>query len=376
MNSKKENETKIKDAFQKAKADAEKIWNLVSEDIKEPEPLLLYQGNPVIFKNTIIMIQGKSGVHKSRLSSSLASILVCEDNSKELLGFRNASQCENLIIYCDTERNINYQLPAVIKQIISDADTDLETLKSKFAILPLMNTRRTERTLVMGEQFKELRANKTSGKFHFVIVLDIISDLVGNFNDVEDVMSLVDLINNAINTIDITFILVIHENPGSQDKARGHLGTELNNKASTVFQLSESSIGTFKLKMLKSRSTPIYGELMLRFDETVNNLVLLTNSFTEVFAVDSEISKLREVLSQNFFTVIEKKDLYKIIQQRLNWKERKIDDKLKKLMDLGAYVETTTGKYLLSKLRGKTTNYFLEIADTLENEGEELEIAI
>lgn len=348
----------IKNAFMDAKADAEKIWKFAIEETKEPDPLLFYQDKPVIFKNSIVLVQGKSGVHKSRLTSSLASLLVADDCSKELLGFKSTSEGKNQLIYCDTERNIAYQLPVVIKQIARDAELDIDTLKSKFTILPLMNTQRPDRTRVMNEQFKELRKEETTADSHFIIVLDIISDLVSNFNDVPDTMSLVDLINKAINTIDVTFILVIHENPGSIDKARGHLGTELSNKASTVFQISESTMeGIFKLKMLKSRSTQKYEDIMLQYDSSVNNLVVVTDGITNIKASDPEVLKLCESLAKKLFTTMERNDLIIYLEKDLNWKERKIEDKLKKVIDLGIIIGTSQGNAILTKERGKTAQY-------------------
>ena len=348
----------IKNAFMDAKADAEKIWKFAIEETKEPDPLLFYQDKPVIFKNSIVLVQGKSGVHKSRLTSSLASLRVADDCSKELLGFKSTSEGKNQLIYCDTERNIAYQLPVVIKQIARDAELDIDTLKSKFTILPLMNTQRPDRTRVMNEQFKELRKEETTADSHFIIVLDIISDLVSNFNDVPDTMSLVDLINKAINTIDVTFILVIHENPGSIDKARGHLGTELSNKASTVFQISESTMeGIFKLKMLKSRSTQKYEDIMLQYDSSVNNLVVVTDGITNIKASDPEVLKLCESLAKKLFTTMERNDLIIYLEKDLNWKERKIEDKLKKVIDLGIIIGTSQGNAILTKERGKTAQY-------------------
>lgn len=352
---------KTKSDFKQAKSDAEKIWDLVSEETKEPEPLFSYQKNPVIFKNTIVLVQGKSGTHKSRLSSSLASLLVTDDRCKQLLGFQKASDDEVTLVYCDTERNITYQLPEVLKQILKDADIELDKLRSRFAILPLMNISRTNRINVMGEQFKELKQDKKNEDRHFVIVLDIVSDLIANFNDVEQTMTLIDLMNQAINTMDITFIVVIHENPGSVDKARGHLGTELNNKASTVFQISEQEKDCFKLKMLKSRITEKYSEVILRFDACLNNLVVVTDMQENFRLTDPNTFKLCQVLSENFFVTKNREDILKMLIGKLSWKERKIEGLLKKLIEERTEIQTPLGIAHLSKDRGKTAVYHMTL---------------
>ena len=58
------------------------------------------------------------------------------------------------------------------------------------------------------------------------MVVDVTTDCIRDFNRSDDSLELIDLMNEAINTYDVTFLYLIHENPGAS-KARGHLGTEL-----------------------------------------------------------------------------------------------------------------------------------------------------
>ncbi|MEO7046828.1 MAG: hypothetical protein ABI091_16110 [Ferruginibacter sp.] len=364
----------ISEGFQKAKNDSEKIWKLVSEELKEPEPLLSYRGNPVIFKNSIVLIQGKTGVHKSRLTSSLTTLLISDDIEKSLLGFKNVSPHKNFVIYCDTERNISFQLPAVIKQIVTDSNLSIEQVKENFQILPLTNTNRSVRTRIMGKQFEEIKINKNKGK-HIVVILDIVTDFIADFNSVGDTLSLTDLINQAINTYDVTFFIVIHENPNGNDKARGHLGTELSNKASTTFQMSESEIkDVFKVKMLKSRSTKKYDELLLKFDSTVNNLVVVNDPAIQLRAYNPEIFTLMKTIVDLSFDTINREELLKELITLLGWKERKIESYLKKVIIGQIEIETLKGKALLRKTRGKSTEYhmdYLELDDLESNNDQE-----
>ncbi|CAN5664692.1 hypothetical protein BH10BAC2_BH10BAC2_02140 [soil metagenome] len=352
---KKEFEKHLELEFGKAKMDADKIWKLVTEDLQAPEALLNYQGNPLVFKNAMIMIQGKTGSHKSRLASAFASVLISEDPNLSLLGFTKASQLPVTVLYIDTERNINYQLPIAIRQILLDTGLDLETLKEKFTILPMMNVVRTFRTNVMGRQFSSL--DKKDEKKHYVIFLDIVSDFVSDFNSVTDTFTLTDILNGATNTFDITFIVILHENPGAE-KARGHLGTELSNKSSTVFQISETEAPDIvRVKILKSRNTRKFTEILLKFDESVNNLVIVDDVSVQLMATDPEMIKLKNVLGRQVFSKIGRKDLLDFVQKNLDWKERKIEDKLKKMVDLGIRIENIFGTAILKKLRGKTTEY-------------------
>lgn len=344
-------------AYKRTKQDAEKVWSLVNEEVQEPEPLLLYKNQPVIFKNTMVMVQGKSGTHKSRLAAAIASLMLSNDPNRELLGFKNGSMCELRLIYCDTERNLNYQLPTVVRQIMHDSDLSFEELQNKFSIFPLMNVRRHLRTNVIGREFRELKKNL---KTHCVVILDIVSDLVSDFNSVQSTFLISDAINEMINTDDITFIAVIHENPNSIDKARGHLGTELSNKASTIFQIAESNVkDVYSVKMLKSRSTERYEEVLLKFDKSINNLVVVTDTDLIMDAADPDVLKIARVIGEKNFTTIERPELISYISEKIGWKERKIEEKLKKIIDLGIQIETLFGPATLSKTRGRTTEYEL-----------------
>lgn len=369
---KNEFEKHLEEQFSTAKMDAEKIWELVTEDLQEPEALLNYQGNPLVFKNAMIMIQGKTGSHKSRLASAFASVLISSVPDLNLLGFSKASQSPITVIYIDTERNINYQLPIAIRQILFDTGLDIETLKDKFKILPLMNVLRSVRTEIMGKQFKEV--NKTGKKGHYVIFLDIVSDFVSDFNNVQDTFKLTDVLNGATNLFDITFIVVLHENPGAE-KARGHLGTELSNKSSTVFQISETETPDIvRVKILKSRSTKKFAEVLLKFDESVNNLVIVDDVTLQLKATDPEMIKLTKVLGSQVFSKIGRQELLDFIQKNLDWKERKIEDKLKKMVELGIRVENMFGTAIIRKIRGKTTDYeFIYIDSENSTEIKEVE---
>ena len=346
----------IQDEFDKAKKDADIVWRLVSSELEEPEALLNYKGNPVIFKNSTVMIQGQTGTHKSRLATSLVSLLVSKDPGLNLLGFTKATLDHPIIIYIDTERNIKYSLPIAIRQVLNESGLDVETLRKQFNILPLVNVTRTYRTETMGKQFQEIN-NINGQKNHFVVFLDIVSDFIPDFNNVIGSLQLTDLLNTASNSFDLTFVVVLHENPGGE-KARGHLGTELSNKASTILQISQSEVNeVFKLKIRKSRSTEKYSEVLLKFDPTVNNLRVVDDEKLGLEASDPDMIKLCTALGNKEFTSIERQALIEYLIYSLRWSQRKIEDKLKKLVSEGIKFESLFGIAILTKNRRKTTEY-------------------
>ena len=92
-------------------------------------------------------------------------------------------------------------------------------------------------------------------------------------------MELIDLMNMAINEHNVIFLCLIHENPKS-DKARGHFGTELMNKASTVMQVgfekdaSQNNTSIIRVKYLKCRSTARHNPFYIKYSSEAKGLIL------------------------------------------------------------------------------------------------------
>jgi hypothetical protein len=68
------------------------------------------------------------------------------------------------------------------------------------------------------------------------VVIDGIRDLITSINDEAEASNIASKLLKWTEEYNIHIVVVLHENPGS-DKARGHIGTELMNKAETVIAL-------------------------------------------------------------------------------------------------------------------------------------------
>jgi hypothetical protein len=366
----------IKNSLKKAKENAEHIWSLLDEEIEEPVSMINYQGNPLIYENTLIMVQGKEGTHKSRLAAALATLFVAK-NPDTILGFSKTIDLQIPILYIDTERNKHHQLPVMLKQIMTDSKLTKEELRSKFTILPFSEIMRNDRLEVMAEQYKDLNTSVLNSLSNtLVIILDIVSDFIGDFNNLQMTYALTDILNSSTNGFNITYIVVLHENPGQTDKARGHLGTELANKASTVLQISATEMkDVYKINIKKSRMTEKYRPILLKFDKDVNNLVVLSDSELSDKIEDPDSFRLCEALAFNNFMTIEKKDLMEFLTIELNWSERKIHDKLSHLISTKKEFETYYGRAYLTKSRTKTALYELELLDNSKQLYENIELS-
>jgi hypothetical protein len=257
-----------------------------SKSVVFSKPILVRGEDAIIYPKTINLIQGKSGVHKSRLAEAICSTVLnrspFQDNP---LGLEVNGNTEFTVCYVDTERNLTEQFPYAIQQIQTKAGYAITDNPPHFHYVTLLDFARDERYSAMTEYLDWVRKQ---AKGHLFVVLDVISDCIGNFNQVNESLELVDAMNRAINSYDVTFVCVIHENPGNgSEKARGHLGTELNNKASTVMQVgfersrNGDRTDLIKLSFLKCRASKAHDPIYLQYCAESKGLILADNELLQ-----------------------------------------------------------------------------------------------
>lgn len=262
-----------------------KLRELKANDILFASPIIKQGENALIFPRTINVIQGQAGVHKSRLAEIFCSAILKKLECKnDLLGFQKASILSNYtVVYVDTERNLSDQYPYALQTIQLKAGYTKEEHPINFEYISLVQIERSKRFPVLDEYLNFIRKNTDN---HLFIVLDVSTDCIADFNKTDISMQLIDLMNMSINEYNVTFLCVIHENPRSE-KARGHFGTELMNKASTVMQVgyedpTQEDTDIIRVKYLKCRSTAKHSPFYIKYCKEVKRLV---------FADVSEVSK-------------------------------------------------------------------------------------
>jgi len=294
--------------IQRILATKDKLKNRKASSIKFSDPILYQNENPVFFPNTINVIQGQAGVHKSRLAETICSSLIkLPECTNSLLGFYNSEQSEKYsILYVDTERNLNEQLPFALQSIQMKAGYKREEHPSEFDYISLLEFDRKERFTVLNKYLTHYRT-KYKDRPTF-IVLDVSTDCIEDFNKSDKSMELIDHMNLAINEHNVIFLCLIHENPGSE-KARGHFGTELINKSSTVMRVDferDNKVATdvIQVKYLKCRSTARHEPFYIKYSEEEKGLVLVDNYEIENIKQNrqqtAKIGDIIEYISVNF----------------------------------------------------------------------------
>ncbi len=283
----------------------EKLKERKSTEIKFSAPVLKQGDNGVIFKNTINVLQGQQGSHKSRLAELIcAALLKLHDCDTELLGFNRTNYDANYtVVYVDTERNLTEQFPYALQSIQLKAGYKITDHPPNFKYISLLEISRIERFKALNEYLEYIRKSSNSPVF---IVLDVSTDCIEDFNRTDKSMELIDLMNMTINQYDVIFLCLIHENPKT-DKARGHFGTELMNKASTAMQVGfekdsqQNDTDIIRVKYLKCRSSARYTPFYFKYSLEEKGLVLADK--TEVNDVIN--GRKHKVLEKDFIDFVE-----------------------------------------------------------------------
>ena len=357
------------DKLQRLLASQQKIKENKGKPISFSQPILWQKDNPVFFPKTINVIQGKAGVHKSRLAETVcAALLKTPDSNRDLLNFKTNILTRYAVCYVDTERNLSDQLPYSLQQIQLKAGYGIEENPYGFDYISLLEFAREERFDMLNIYLEHIRKQFP---MHLFIVLDVITDCVFNFNDTKDSMKLIDMMNQSINRYDVTFLCLIHENPGNTDKARGHLGTEILNKASTVMQIGfekdaqNHNTDLIKVAYLKCRSSKKHDPFHVQYSDAEKGLILADlNTIQETMDSRNQKAALDETIELIGRLLMEPMSKTNLIEQlcfEMDCKERTVEARLKSILTLKLAVPDQNGlaKLLCKRQDGKEVIYYL-----------------
>ena len=351
--------------FQAMKATEEFLKKRKREEIKLQEPIFSQNGVPLIFPNSIVLLQGKHGSHKSRVAASFASAGLNDTGCGTIpLGLEVTKEGMH-VVYIDTERNLSTQLPIAIQKIQEHACLPREIDPENFSYTSVVNVKRGNRYDAIVEFIQDIR-DKVGEEKHLLIVIDVISDLVITFNDPAESLILADYCNDLINSENCTIITVLHENPGkSNEKARGHLGSELANKASTILQVSTVTgvPGTVKVAVQKSRNTAIPEPIYAAYDEATGGLKPIDPSILGLPkaspGLKADLNSVVEYLGNNLPEAKLRKDLFDSMMNHFNCGIRTIEPKISEIIMNNVLIPTVAGDMVLSKEKKSDGVYYL-----------------
>lgn len=228
------------------------ITKYAAQEVVFSPPLITLGGAVgVIRPRTINLIQGKMGSHKSRLAEYMAALCLSKVGcDTDFLGFaRTVNAPPIAVLYIDTERNKTEEFPYAIQNIRRLAGYPKGHELPGLHVWSLKDVPDRKQRLPAVKACVEMSRELLRDQ-HLVIILDVVTDCIKNYNDESEALHLFDWLGQLCEDQDVTVLGVIHENPGNSEnpKARGHAGTEGANKSSCVMQIGFEKEKTNPLK--------------------------------------------------------------------------------------------------------------------------------
>jgi archaellum biogenesis ATPase FlaH len=218
----------IKDMLPEDPRDDIRIYKVtLGKEYPQPETLLTFYGVGVLSKGGISLVQAKKKSGKSYFCTWMMACLASPGYAASTgIAERHRHTRTDVIVYIDTEQE-EPRTQRVLSRITQIVGGDVDVRETVHAY----NVRSLHAKDRMDVVRKAIDRHKPS-----VVVIDGIRDMVRNINSEEESTDVMDQLLALSTNPKCHIVCVLHENKGS-DHARGHLGTELGNKAETVFRV-------------------------------------------------------------------------------------------------------------------------------------------
>lgn len=201
----------------------------VTEKYDFPQEIVQIDGITIA---TLGNFSASTGKPKSKKTFNVSAIVASALSGKEVLKYKaNLPECKNKILYIDTEQS-KCHCHKVLHRILSLAGmpTDQENDRIEFFVLREY-THDQRRDIIRWALHEETNIG--------LVVIDGIRDLIHDINSPSESLDIINELMRWSSYYELHIHTVLHLNKGD-DNTRGHVGTELNNKAETVLQISKN----------------------------------------------------------------------------------------------------------------------------------------
>ena len=215
--------------------DYENIWQKslihVTDEFTLP-PVVLQAGEAII--GTLGNFSVSTGKAKAKKTFNVSAIVAAALINGQVLEYRASfPESKRTILYFDTEQS-PYHCQLVMQRILRLAKLpiDKESQNLKFSHLRAIADPNERREIIRYAIYHTPNLG--------LVVIDGIRDLMLDINNSTEATKLVGDLMQWTSEQNIHIQTVLHLNKGD-DNARGHIGTELNNKAETVLQVTRDN---------------------------------------------------------------------------------------------------------------------------------------
>lgn len=202
-----------------------------SEEYPDPPTILSSYGIPVLTQGDFSAVVGQAGTRKSWFCLLLAGCYLSEGRFPESSPFETEGK-PRLLLWIDTEQGASRVARTQRRLSRAVGDTD-----GKYMFFSMREFEAPTR--LMATAYLIIRYKPA------LVIIDGIADLMNDPNDVLESALLRQFLLSITSRYNNHIIAVIHSNEKSLvDKARGHVGSELARKASTMFNLTSEGVST------------------------------------------------------------------------------------------------------------------------------------
>jgi hypothetical protein len=305
-------------------------------EIKELEPTLYIGGSLFGAKGELSFISGKAKAGKTSIATIIIASCLTQSPQFDSLSIESVF-CENQpIIYIDTE-----QSKASSKKIVERVCKLLHTSKQpeNLKIFNLRSTSIEDRKKYIQEMFETFTSP-------YLVFIDGLGDLVKSANDEKEANEIIQLFANYAEKYHTSIVLFLHETH-TNEKMRGHLGSEAERKCFATISISKDrakQIHSIKPKYF--RDCKDFEDIIFRFDEEAKAMVSLKGSDYQNASKDEnreqEFWHLGSLLKPD--EKISSKELLNRVMNYTRLKERSSKDKIQKMVSIGVITKEEISK--------------------------------
>jgi hypothetical protein len=202
----------------------------------KPPIIFKLQGQQISTPGNLCAISAQAKAGKSSVLSAMLAALLSADTgvtAPDTLSFEGLTSKGKAVLVFDTEQS-EYDAWRPISRASLRLEKPLEQLPENYRIYRTRDFTMAERKTLLEAELTQ--AEKECGGIH-ALFIDGIADFCKSINDEGEAFTLVEDLMGLSVKYNCAIVLVVHENPGTNTKMRGHLGSQIERKAETTLRV-------------------------------------------------------------------------------------------------------------------------------------------
>ncbi|WPP47962.1 AAA family ATPase [Catalinimonas niigatensis] len=259
-------------------------------DVPDPIPSIYVGGKIFCCKGEFGVLGGKQKAGKSSVLVQFAASALIKDTPDKI--DRNPISCSYAqnkpVIYIDTEMGKS-KTKAFYRQVQKFLGIDQK--------IPQLLTYSLSEHFTSAERLNRFKSILKHYNDAHLWLIDHYADFGSGVNNEEASNEQLQWLNALAKKMDTTFILVMHENPGSSDKLRGHLGSEGLRKASGILGIvKDKKHRVHKIECRDLRHDEDFEAIIMEWDKARGRLVPVSSDKAEEVRRDNPEEQEKEEL--------------------------------------------------------------------------------